>query len=109
MPVTYEFVVETLDFYVGCGDDPDIIECPEFDTLREAAAYAAACDEPWRIALRRDTGNDLEGVTSRFYAYPDSGGRLPARMESAFGLDDGPDVPARFRSLTIPIDRRTRA
>lgn len=106
MATSYEFVVETLDFYEGCGGNPDIIDCPAFETLEEATAYAAACDEPWRIALRRDTGNDAEGVTSRFYAYPDHGGRLPEIMESADGAHDGPVVPQRFREITIPIDAR---
>lgn len=102
MPTTYEFVVEELDFYEGCGDDPDIIDCVGFDTLAEATAYAAQCDNPWRIALRRDTGNDAEGLTSRFYAYPDATGRLPERFESGNGFQDGPDVPKRFQTLTIP-------
>ena len=102
MPTTYEFVVETLDYYDGCGGDPDIIDCPAFDTLPDAKSYAEACEEPWRIALRRDVGNDAEGITERHYAYPDETGRMPERMESASGVDDGPPVPKRFRNLIFP-------
>lgn len=108
MATTYEFVVETLDYYDGCGDNPDIIDCPAFDTMADATAYAETCDEPWRIALRRDTGNDAEGLTERYYAYPDASGRLPERMESADGAEDGPDVPKRFRDMIFPTDTRER-
>lgn len=104
METIYEFVVEELDFYEGCGDDPDIIDVNAFDTLKEAAAFAAKCDGPWRIALRRDTGNEAEGLTDRFYAYPDASGKLPETFESATGFQDGPAVPKRFRALTFPID-----
>ena len=108
MATTYEFVVETLDFYPGCESDPDIIDCPAFDNLDEAIAYASSCEELWRIVLRRDSGNDIEGITDRFYADPDEAGYLPERMETASGFKDGPVVPKRFRALTFPIDARLR-
>jgi hypothetical protein len=106
MATVFEFVVETLDYYKGCGSSPDIIDCPAFDTLNNAAEYAKDCEEPWRIALRRDTGNDEEGLMSRFYAYPDAEGRLQDTMESADGAHDGPAVPGRFRKLVFPVDSR---
>jgi hypothetical protein len=94
---TYEFVVETLDEY------GDIIDCPAFDALTDASVFAEKCDEPWRIALRRDTGSNEEGLTDRFYAYPDASGNLPERMETCDGAEDGPDVPKRFRNLIFPV------
>lgn len=100
MPTSYEFVVETLD---GEGDDPDILDTVPFDTLAEARGYAIACDDPWRIALRRDRGNEAEGLIERHYAYPGESGRLPERMESATGFQDGPLVPVRFRNVRIPL------
>lgn len=103
MPTTYEFVVETLDYYEGCGNDPDIIDTSAFDTLAEATDVAMRCDEPWRIALRRDTGNEDEGLTDRWYAYPDHDGRLPELMEDMIGAQNGPPVPARFRALRFPV------
>lgn len=106
MTTSYEFVVETLDFYPGALDDPDIIDCPAFESLEEAASYAASCEEPWRIALRRDRGNDAGGLIERHYAYPDDEGRLPDTMETATGRADGPGVPRRFMSLVIPVDHR---
>lgn len=108
MATTYEFVVEELDFYEGCGDDPDIIDVNAFDTMQEAAAYAEQCGNPWRIALQRNTGNDADGLTSRFYTYPDANGKLPEYFESATGFQDGPAVPKRFRALVFPMDGRAR-
>lgn len=102
MTTTYGFVVETLSYYDGCGDDPDIIDTSEFETLKDAADFAVSCDEPWRIALRRDTGNCDEGLTDRYYAYPDASGQLPEYMESATGFNDGPRVPARFQCMIFP-------
>lgn len=109
MPTTYEFVVETLDWYEGCGDDPDIIDTSGWSTLIGATGFALhQCEEPWRISLRRDTGNHDEGLTDRYYAYPDANGYLPDRFESAMGLQDGPRVPQRYASVRFPHDRRPR-
>lgn len=105
MATVYEFVVETLTA-PDRGDDPDILDTSGFDTLAQATAYAEQCEEPWRICLRRDTGSDAVGITDRFYAYPFDDGKLPERMESADGMDDGPDIPVRFRHLTFPLDTR---
>lgn len=102
MATTYEFVVETLDFYPDCGNDPDIIDCSFFPSLSEAENFTKGCDEPWRIALVRDTGDDLEGLTERYYAYPDVCGKLSGSMESASGLQDGPAIPKRFLGLVFP-------
>lgn len=104
MPVVYEFVVETLDFYEDCGNDPDIIDTNAFQTLRDAYDYTKSCDEPWRICLRRDVGNDLEGLIERHYAYPDMTGQLPEIFESAMGFQDGSDVPVRFRGMVFPVN-----
>ena len=101
MATTYEFVVETLDFYEGCGGDPDIIDCNAWDTLEQALAFAKQCEEPWRIALRRDVGNDVDGLTDRSYAYPDTTGKLPEYF--TYGADEeGPKVPKRFAALRFP-------
>lgn len=108
MATTYEFVVETLDWYEGCGDDPDIIETVPHETLGAAVDYAQTCEEPWRITLRRDTGSDMEGLISRYYAYPDESGMLPSCMGSCMGFDDGPAVPDKYRRMTIPLDKRFR-
>lgn len=103
MPTTYEFVVETLDYYEDCGDNPDIIDTSGFDTMLEAIDYAATIDElPWRICLRRDTGNEYEGLTERYYAYPDANGKLPERMESGHDFNDGPLVPKEFQKYIFP-------
>lgn len=102
MTTTYEFVVETLD------ELDDIIDTSGFDTLDEASLCAQQCDEPWRIALRRDTGNDVEGLTERYYAYPDKNGKLPERMETCDGAEDGPNVPKRFRDMTFPVQEGSK-
>lgn len=109
--VTYEFVVEMLDYYEGCAGDPDIIDPVPFETLEDAEKFArafASPDEPtpWRICLRRDRGNEAEGLIERHYAYPDEHGKLPERMESGHGFNDGPLVPKRFQDLVFPIMER---
>lgn len=100
MTTTYEFVVEELDFYEGCGDDPDIIDCPAFESLKEALDYASTVEIPWRLALRRDTGNDFDGLISRYYAYVENG-HFQEYMESASGMKDGPKTPQKFLKLEI--------
>lgn len=101
MAKTYEFVVEELDFYEGCGDDPDITEPHFFYAIEEAVAYASSSDEPWRICLCLTVGNQVEGITARWYAYPDENGVLPMRMESGTGFQDGPIVPNKYRKPFI--------
>jgi len=96
MAVRYEYVVEILDFYHGCGEDPDIIDTTPFDTLEAAKDWSDKCQESSRIALRRDEGNDLGGLRDRGYAYYDDSGNLPERFETATGLQDGSYVPKRF-------------
>lgn len=109
MVTVYEFVVETLDYYDGHEPgNPDIIDTSGFDTLPEALAFANQCEEPWRIALRRDVGNDVEGLTDRGYAYPDANGRLPERFETCDGAQDGANVPKRFSDMVFPLDTRER-
>lgn len=109
MPTYYEFVVETLDTYPGCGDDPDIIDTSAFDSLEEAHNFAKLCEESWRIALRRDTGNQDEGLTERYYAYPDDSGQLPQNMETAMGFEDGPKIPSKYIKMKFPVDsKRTK-
>lgn len=101
MTTTYEFVIEELDFYTGCGDDPDIIDCPAFDTLGEALKYAKSVEGDWRLALRRDTGNDCEGLTERYYAYVGSNGCFQETMETATDAQDGPKTPKKFLDMII--------
>lgn len=107
MTTTYEFVVETLDFYTGCGDDPDVMDTWGFDTLAKATAFTTGFKDPWRIALRRDVGDEDEGLTDRAYAYPDADGRLPEYMTYGAG-EEGPRVPVRFLKIILPLDNRAR-
>lgn len=96
MPTTYEFVVEQME---SCNDDADIIDTSGFDRMDEAIEFRNQCNEwPTRICLRRDTGNDLEGITERYYAYA-SNGVLQDRFESCMGAQDGPPVPKRFLKM----------
>ncbi len=104
MSTFYEFVVETLEFYTGCGDDPDIIDTSAFETLSEAEKFTKGIEEPWRIALRRDTGDEDEGLTDRWYAYPNENGVLPEFFSDA--ASEGPKIPVRFKSVVFPVDRR---
>ena len=114
MATTYEWTVEELDWYEGCGDDPDIIDPHFFDTLAEAIKFAATVDAtdgpqpPCRIGLMRRVGNDRDGETDRSYAYLVNDGMayaLPARFEYLQGAQDGPDVPKRFLAETDKLNK----
>jgi hypothetical protein len=82
LKVTYEWIVEQMDA------EGDIYDTSAFDTLPEAQAFAALCDMPCDIGLRRDRGDDLNGIVDRGTAYSGD-----ARF------DDGAEVPQRFRAL----------
>lgn len=97
MKTTYEWCAEQVD---DCGD---IIDTTRHDSRAQAAAEAV---DPTlgavkvQVALVRETGDDLHGMTGRFYAYVRNG-RLDRRFSSCDGddgqpLNDGPDVPKRF-------------
>ena len=104
--VTYEFVVETLDFYPGCGDDPDILDTVAFDSMEEAHTWALYCEDPWRICLRRDVGNENEGLVGREYAYPKEDGYLRSRFETYSGVYEGTIVPKKYLKIFFPRDSR---
>lgn len=95
MATTYEFVVEEL---YEADDEADILDCPAFDTMEEAKAYAETVEGPWRICLRRDTGNNDVGITDRFYAYS-SDSVLSEWMETATDLQDGPKTPKKYLNM----------
>jgi hypothetical protein len=106
MKTIYEYVVETLDYYDRCGDDPDIIDTHSWDKLGEAHKFALEGNKRWRIALRRDTWDEHDGLEDRWYVYPDHTGQLPSNFESCRGIrtgPDGPDVPLRYRNIKIPM------
>lgn len=92
--IIYEWTVETLDFYPDC-DDPDIIDTSAFDTLSDALRFHRETDEPSRIVLVRNVGNDVEGLTDRAWAYVVNG-----KMNEFFELGGGEEsnirVPLRF-------------
>lgn len=95
MGVYYEWVCETLDWYEGCEDDPDIIECSFGDTLEEVRNYVPE-EAEYRFGLVRNVGNEIEGLTDRSYAYFDKDGNLSEFFEYLHGAQDGAKVPKRF-------------
>lgn len=97
MTVIYEWVLETLSYYKDFGGGPDILDTSGYGTLAEALNAARIADERfWRIALRRDVGNDIEGLTDRLYAYPHADGKLPEYFD-----DTNVKVPERYRSPNV--------
>lgn len=95
MTVVYEWIVEELDIAPGAAftEDDDILDVHHFDTFVEARAWAANSEYPCRIGLTRDTGNDIDGLTDRQWAYvndralpdnftycPEPGARVPNRF-----------------------------
>jgi hypothetical protein len=87
MTVHYEWVVEQMD------DIGDILETSGWDTLLEAKKFAASCELPLVICLRRDVGNSIDGLTDRQYAYPgdgqfEFGATIPKRFLDDFNLLD---------------------
>jgi hypothetical protein len=107
--VRYEWLVETLDLD-NCNsddaDDADIIEVYHADTYAEALKWAEQADQPVRIGLVRDRGNDLEGLLDRQWAYLTAGtmGTLPERFDWGGGETNGAKVPERFHR---ELKRRT--
>lgn len=97
MAVIYEWIVETLES--ATDDDPDILEVHHTDTLAEARAWAATIEEPTRIGLVRDVGNDIEGLTDRAWAYLENG-KLPETFTYGADEDSGIHVPKRFHRET---------
>lgn len=95
MPVTYEWVTEELD---GFGEDPEIIDTYASDTYAEALAKGIRVGGAFRVGLRRDRGDNVEGLLERHYAYV-TGGKLQTTMESCDGAEDGPPTPKRFLKL----------
>jgi hypothetical protein len=99
MTICIEWLGETLDWYEGCGDDPDIVEVCHFDRFKEALAWAASeggtdgPQPPCQIGLVRDRLDD-EGVVDRQWAYIEDG-KLPERFSDSGG-SEGPLVPARY-------------
>lgn len=98
MTTTYEFVVEQIDPLDLGEDDPDIYDTSGFDTMEEARKFKGMIDNPSRICLRRDTGNDVEGLIDRYYAYV-TDSKLQEQFESCVGAADGPMVPKRFLKM----------
>ncbi len=95
--ITYEWVVETLDYYQDALGDSDIIDTCAFPSYNKALNAALNCDEKyWQIALRRDVGNDVDGLTDRLYAYPASDGQLPEYFD-----DSNVKIPQIYRDINI--------
>lgn len=94
--VNYEWLIEIIDLDGGSDDldDADIIEVNHADTYAEALKYAESQEQPVRIGLVRDRGNDLDGLLDRQWAYLTAGtmGTLPECF------DGGAKVPARFHN-----------
>lgn len=88
MKTTYDFVCEWIDDY------DDIIDCEFSPTLKGAKDYAKNSTYKGtvktNIALVRTTGDEIEGMQERGYAYFDSSFKLPNRF------DNGYSVPVRF-------------
>ena len=91
MPVTYEWKLELMDEH---GDIVDALHFSENELqdaleafIRHAPDHHAAA-----IALVRDTGNDVDGITDRQHAYL-MDGTLPEAFEY------GAKIPARIRGI----------
>lgn len=96
--VNYEWTIETLDFYDGCGDNPDIIETIAFDeNLQAALDYQDELNEPSRLVLVRQQGNETDGLTDRSWAYVTDDWTLPETFTHGAG-EIGPRVPKRFHN-----------
>lgn len=91
--IIYEWIVNEVDEF------EDIIEVSHFDTRKDAQAFADAGPNhggvKMEIALVRDVGNDLDGLTDRSWAYLRDDGTLPEHFDYGMG-EEGPRVPKRF-------------
>lgn len=95
MSVDYEWVVEMVD------EHGDIMDPLFFDHIDEAVfQFAAPLPDGvhhFDFGLKRDVGNNDDGLQDRQYVYLTDEGKLPDTFE------DGATVPQRFRSA---INRR---
>lgn len=96
MTVYYEWTVETLGFYSGLNDDPDIIDTSAFEILDEAIDFQDGCEEPSRLVLVRQQGNDIEGLTDRSWAYIEDM-CLPEYFEYGAGEQSPHKVPKKYK------------
>jgi hypothetical protein len=98
MTTTYEWIVEHLDGEPA--GDPDILEVCHYDTYREAALETGVRTmlkrkKNYRVALVREVGNDVEGLTERMWAYVVDG-ELPEYFEIATDMITSVRVPKRY-------------
>ncbi len=78
--IVYEWVVEEMD-----GEE--ILNVSAFGKLSEAKIFSEGLNVS--IALRRDVGNDLDGITDRQYAYAgdvefEHGAKIPKHLLGDF-------------------------
>jgi hypothetical protein len=99
--VTYEWGIEELDWYEGCGNNPDIIDTDFAGRLAELDS--GDLDKTHRLVLVVYIGNDKEGVLERGYAYPVSG-LLPSRFTDT-GETDGIFIRDRPKRFQAELDR----
>ena len=90
--VTYEWVAEETD------EHGDVNNCQFFETRAEAEAAPSITGCPIVVALVRNTGNNADGLTSRYYAYLNEDGSLPEFFSTIHHEADGPSVPQRFHA-----------
>lgn len=87
---SYEWVTETIDEY------GDIVDTNGWRTLTEAIKSAEGEELKCTISLRRDIGDDIEGLQDRTQAY------------SANGFDNGSNIPTRFIGMFLRIPEKFR-
>ena len=99
MNTFYEYATEWVD------EADDIIDCGYYETLGVAKDYAKdiryAGTVRVDIALVRSSGDEIDGLQERGYAYFDSNGNLPLRFT------DGNAVPVRFLRRFGLIENKT--
>lgn len=89
MKIAYEWVIETVNEH---GDIGDVNHADTFAGARRMAAAVAADLAPGErveVGLVRDSGDEVDGLQDRQWAYLEDG-LLPERF------DGGAKVPARF-------------
>lgn len=84
MTISYEWDIETIDEY---GDVLD------HDHSDKRPTRPLEANE--KLCLVRDTGNDLDGLLDRQWAYVDARGNLPSHFSMSC-QQQGARVPKRF-------------
>lgn len=94
MAVTYEWDIETWD-----PATEEILDHYHADKLEDLLPHFVRQDPTMRLVLIRETGDQVDGITSRLWAYVGDNWSLPRTFEEAGEVETEVAVPQRFHRM----------